>query len=144
VVAVDGSEIAAEAVHAIRYWPFLSAAEIAVLSIAPSTALVARYAGHAELAADELRSVGLDAQPEVRTGEAAHGIVSFAETWDADLIVTGSHGRTGLSRLVLGSVARNVLHHAACSVLIVKRHAAAVPVGEPALVGPAWTMAAAR
>jgi nucleotide-binding universal stress UspA family protein len=32
----------------------------------------------------------------------------------------GTHGRTGLRRLLLGSVARNVLHHAACSVLVVR------------------------
>jgi hypothetical protein len=41
----------------------------------------------------------------------------------ADLIVTGTHGRTGLTRLVLGSVARNVLHHADCSVLVSRQPA---------------------
>ena len=39
---------------------------------------------------------------------------------DADLIALGTHGRTGLSRLLLGSVARNVLNHAPCSVLIAR------------------------
>ena len=42
----------------------------------------------------------------------------------ADVIVLGTHGRTGLERLNLGSVARNVLHHATCSVLIAR-----APVG---------------
>jgi nucleotide-binding universal stress UspA family protein len=36
------------------------------------------------------------------------------------LIVVGTHGRTGLTRIVLGSVARNVMLHAGCSVLIVR------------------------
>jgi universal stress protein A len=40
---------------------------------------------------------------------------------NADLLVVGSHGRSGLSRLVLGSVASYVASHAPCSVLIVKR-----------------------
>jgi nucleotide-binding universal stress UspA family protein len=38
----------------------------------------------------------------------------------ADLVVVGSHGRTGLAKLVLGSVASHVVTHAPCSVLVVK------------------------
>ncbi len=46
-------------------------------------------------------------------------IVDVAEATQAGLVVVGTHGRTGLARLLLGSVARNVLHHAPCSVLVV-------------------------
>jgi nucleotide-binding universal stress UspA family protein len=45
--------------------------------------------------------------------------VHAARERQADLVVVGSRGLTGLPRLVLGSVARNVLYHAPCSVLIV-------------------------
>ena len=69
---------------------------------------------------DELRAVGLNAVPEGREGDAATEVIAAAQATNADLIVIGTHGRTGLSRLVLGSVARNVLHHATCSVLIAR------------------------
>jgi nucleotide-binding universal stress UspA family protein len=47
-------------------------------------------------------------------------IIDLAKSWTADLIVMGSHGRTGVSRLFLGSVAEDVLKDAPCSVEIVK------------------------
>jgi universal stress protein A len=50
-------------------------------------------------------------------------IVAFAEEKRADLIVMASHGRTGLSRLLMGSVAEAVLRRATCPVLIVKQPA---------------------
>ena len=52
--------------------------------------------------------------------DARHAIVEAATVWPADLIVIGSHGRTGLDRFLLGSVAESVMRHAPCSVEIVK------------------------
>ena len=46
-------------------------------------------------------------------------ICELAKNWPADLIVVGSHGRTGLSELFLGSVSNYVMHHAPCSVFVV-------------------------
>jgi universal stress protein A len=54
-------------------------------------------------------------------GEPAREIVAFAERENVDLIVMGSHGRTGLSRLLMGSVAECVARRATCPVLIVKQ-----------------------
>ncbi len=48
------------------------------------------------------------------------GITAFAESNGVDLIVIGSHGRTGFRKLVLGSVANGVLSHAKCPVLVTK------------------------
>jgi nucleotide-binding universal stress UspA family protein len=65
-------------------------------------------------------------QPAVRiehhliSGDAATGILRFAETVPCDLIVMGTHGRTGLGRLVMGSVADQVVRKAPCAVLTVK------------------------
>jgi nucleotide-binding universal stress UspA family protein len=48
-------------------------------------------------------------------------IVDTAERKNADLIVVGSHGRTGLEKLLMGSVTERVIGHAECAVLVVKR-----------------------
>ena len=53
-------------------------------------------------------------------GDPASQIVRYARESGADLIVMGTHGRTGLERLLMGSVAEKVMREAACSVLVVK------------------------
>ncbi|WP_421659020.1 universal stress protein [Leptothermofonsia sp. ETS-13] len=50
-------------------------------------------------------------------GEPGRVICQLAQSWDADLIVLGRRGHSGLSELILGSVSNYVLHHAPCSVL---------------------------
>ncbi|HEV2287848.1 MAG TPA: universal stress protein [Candidatus Acidoferrales bacterium] len=54
-------------------------------------------------------------------GKPATKIVDAAKSWPADLIVIGSHGRGGVERLLLGSVAESVVRHASCPVLVVRR-----------------------
>ena len=67
-----------------------------------------------------LRSAGFRAETSVAKGDVRETIVDAAEKWPADLIVVGSHGRGGLRRLLLGSVAEFVARHAPCSVLIAR------------------------
>jgi nucleotide-binding universal stress UspA family protein len=62
----------------------------------------------------------LKVETAVRDGHPRTVIVDEAKKWRADLIVMGSHGRTGLSRLLLGSVAQYVVSHAPCSVEVVR------------------------
>ena len=59
-------------------------------------------------------------------GDPAAEIVRYGRDANMDLIVIGTHGRTGLERLLLGSVAEKVLRDASCSVLVVK-----LPKGHP-------------
>ncbi len=54
----------------------------------------------------------------VRGGQPADEILAFAEAKGADLIVLGTHGRRGVRRLVLGSVAEAVMHNAPCPVMV--------------------------
>lgn len=54
-------------------------------------------------------------------GSPASQIVDFAEEENADFIVMGSHGRTGIARLLMGSVAEAVLRRAPCPVLVTKQ-----------------------
>jgi nucleotide-binding universal stress UspA family protein len=58
---------------------------------------------------------------QVRVGGASEQVVRAAAELDADLIVVGTHGRTGVRRLLLGSVAENVVRHAGCAVFVVRR-----------------------
>jgi nucleotide-binding universal stress UspA family protein len=70
--------------------------------------------------AERLRSCGLDATPVVLSGDPKHVIVEQAERTAADLVVVGSHGDKGLTRFLLGGVARAVVRLAPCSVTVVR------------------------
>jgi nucleotide-binding universal stress UspA family protein len=91
---------------------------------------------------DELRTVRpadarLPVEHRLREGGVVEGILEEASASGCDLIVLGTHGRTGLGRLLLGSVAEPVLRRAPCPVLTVKHPLPAtmtVPA-EPALAG---------
>jgi hypothetical protein len=63
---------------------------------------------------------GVSVQAFVMTGKPADAIVETAKEKNSDLIVLGSHGRTGLERLLMGSVAERVIVLAAGAVLVVK------------------------
>lgn len=56
----------------------------------------------------------------IEQGDPRFAIVEYAAQWKADLLILGSHGRKGLARLLIGSVAEYVARHANCSVLIVR------------------------
>jgi nucleotide-binding universal stress UspA family protein len=71
-------------------------------------------------AVDALTRAGLVTETAVREGDPRSAIVDEAEEWGADVIVVGSHGRTGLTRWLLGSVAQAVVGHAPCSVEVVR------------------------
>ena len=57
---------------------------------------------------------------EVASGDPADAIVHVAQEHKADLIVMGTHGRTGLAHAFLGSVAEKVVRHASCPVLVTR------------------------
>jgi len=73
--------------------------------------------------AEELGAVSV--RTIVRVGAVWRSIVNLAEEDHSDLIVIGTHGRTGVRHLLLGSVAEQVVRHAHCPVLTVGRPAAA-------------------
>jgi nucleotide-binding universal stress UspA family protein len=87
-----------------------------------------RTQGDQALAAEaaRIRRPGFTVDVELRDGSAVHEILAAAEEWPADVIVLGTHGRGGMERLVLGSVAEKVLRKARCAVLAVP-HAAIAP-----------------
>jgi nucleotide-binding universal stress UspA family protein len=143
VFATDDSPSARAAEAILAGWPMFGRLPIHVLSVAEvvlswttgiaptmSGELLDVYAAefreskaqHQRIATDaagRLRDAGRRVDSEIREGDAAGEILAAAEKRGADLIVLGSRGRTGLTRLLLGSVARNVLSGSAASVLIV-------------------------
>lgn len=62
-------------------------------------------------------------QHKVLKGSPVDELVKYAEDHEIDLIVMGTHGRTGLSRLLMGSVAEGVLRRSPCPVLTIRQHA---------------------
>jgi len=149
LVSLDGSELAENALApALRIAEAMAAraggqpVKLILLRVVGPVALVAAD----PLLYDELMRMGIDeAQAYLNTvvtslkpgqvaveahaaaGSAANAIVQYAETNGVDLIVMCSHGRTGSSRWVYGSVAEKVLHHASCATIIIRAH-----VGVPA------------
>jgi nucleotide-binding universal stress UspA family protein len=71
--------------------------------------------------AGELARQGLTVDTAAREGYAPDVIVEEARTRDADLIAMGTHGRTGLAHLLLGSTAQRVVQHAPCPVMTVRQ-----------------------
>jgi universal stress protein A len=63
----------------------------------------------------------IDVTVRLLDGDPAANIVDAARAHQADLIVVSTHGRTGLSRIFVGSVAEHVIRHAPCSVLVARR-----------------------
>jgi len=67
--------------------------------------------------------LGADAKVHMASaeGHAAESIIKVATDWEADMIILGSHGYTGFTKFVLGSVAESVLLNAPCSVEVVRQ-----------------------
>lgn len=72
------------------------------------------------IAAIRQRTPELAALEFMPIGRPSIEIVKAAKEWPANLIVIGSHGRGGIQRVVLGSVAESVMRHAPCPVMVVK------------------------
>ena len=70
---------------------------------------------------DKAMTVGVPTEFTQVPGNPGAAICELAKTWEADLIMVGSHGRQGLNELLMGSVSNYVMHHAPCSVLVVHK-----------------------
>jgi nucleotide-binding universal stress UspA family protein len=76
------------------------------------------YSNTGDMASKE--GVKFSAETILDVASPADSIVNYAESKKVDLIVMGTHGRTGIKRFLLGSVASGVVAHAKCSVLVVR------------------------
>lgn len=94
------------------------------LAVAPPAINLSELTVAAEngLAAITVAEPGRIAARVVRSGLPAEEIVRYAEEAAVDLIIQGTHGRTGLAHVLLGSVAEKVVRKAPCAVLTVRPH----------------------
>ena len=84
-------------------------------------AATAEANGAIQAAKAQFEAAGVAVETSVVEAHATwRGVVQTAESKQADLIVMGSHGRSGLEKLVLGSVTQAVLSHTKCPVLVVR------------------------
>jgi nucleotide-binding universal stress UspA family protein len=82
--------------------------------------LVKKARSYVEAIKNEAGQTGIKTEVIVREGEAYRVITDTARETGANIIVMGSHGRTGLKRLLMGSVTEKVIGHTPCPVLVVK------------------------
>ena len=139
LVGVDGSAHSQAALDHVKTMPWPKETEVVVLSVSvpviaytvmDASGLTWLASAEEEMATQaqdlaarmvrELRDAGFAAEARVVKGDPRDALVDAARNLHADLLVVGSHGRTGLAKLVLGSVAAHVVTHAACNVLVVK------------------------
>lgn len=139
LIGVDESPFSQAALDYVKRMPWPTDTSIRVISVSPpvflgsseanAPAVVAQliqdqnrmHTQIAERAAQALQAPGPTVDSAMIQGDPRSILVEEARRVGADLLVVGSHGRSGLSKLVLGSVASYVASHAPCSVLIVKR-----------------------
>jgi nucleotide-binding universal stress UspA family protein len=136
LVAADGTPSSQSIPSVLAAWGHaLQGLPVEVLSVAPREGFITPWAVeeedrdsadlilHERIArqvADEMMELGWHTAAVARSGDPGRAIVDVGREWRADLIVTGSRGIGTLQRLVLGSVAHDVLLHARSSVLVVR------------------------
>jgi nucleotide-binding universal stress UspA family protein len=140
LIAVDESSYSERAVEfaAQMRWPAGSTVLVASVVASPPPASAAldaptaaellsaleqdrrRHQSLIDRAQDRLRRAGFCVDGRLLAGDPREQILEAIEREQVSLLVVGSHGRTGLARILLGSVSSHAVAHAPCSVLVVK------------------------
>lgn len=137
LLAIDDSQFSVAAVKAVIQQMQPDRTDVCVLHVVEPVSVIPDYGGGKQIEAAEqwrrergkelvthneqlLVKEGFKVTTVIEEGDPRLCIVDYAAQWKADLIVVGSHGRKGLERLLLGSVAESVARHARCSVLIAR------------------------
>ena len=94
-------------------------AEVSVLMADADKKMEAESQDYLSRTADKLKQEGLAVETAILVGRAADEILGYASQNQVDLIIMSTHGRSGISRWVMGSVADRVLRHSAVPVLII-------------------------
>ncbi len=131
LVTLDGSDVAEQIFSRLENFNN-GDCEIHLLRVALPSAFAGPDAAKAQLevlreaenyllqAEERLREQGLLVESHVRFGHPAEEILDHSQHWNCDLIVMTTHGRSGISRLLMGSVAEKVIRSSAAPVLVVR------------------------
>jgi len=132
LLATDGSKYSSEATERAIDFAQAYGGALNILSIvdvpaefygeAPQVVedLIKKAGTYVESARKQAEARGIGTKVFVREGDTAEVILAVAAEQNAGLTVMGSHGRTGLKRLLMGSVTEKVIGHSHCPVLVVK------------------------
>ena len=130
LVPLDGSKLAEGILPRVEWLAKIHGAEVTLLRVAVAhtfpgmdpvqhqVTVVREAEEYLAKAEEDLKSVGVKTQAVVRYGHDAQEIVEHARNRDFDLIAMSTHGRTGLTQFVLGSVASKVIHTATVPILL--------------------------
>jgi nucleotide-binding universal stress UspA family protein len=126
VASVDGSVCSEQAVPLAAEWSATLGVPLWLVQVAapnrdPTPDLATRgdvsEFGYLKQLAERSPNANFDV---LHSSHPAHELADLADRWPLNLMVMATHGRSGWSRLTLGSVAMNVVHHATCPVLLVR------------------------
>jgi nucleotide-binding universal stress UspA family protein len=127
LVGYDGSECAESGLHGLDVlladpMPSLSQPPIETQETGSFQAMMETARGVAKKGADRLRQLfpSWQIHNKALCGSSYWGLIRAAESWGADLMVVGSHGRSAMSRAIFGSVSHFVINHAPCSVRVAR------------------------
>jgi nucleotide-binding universal stress UspA family protein len=123
LLAIDESKFSERATQAIIHQMRPEGTEVCVLHVVQLTLPVQSVREGRELVSRTERTLskaGFKVSTAVKEGDPRIVVIDYAAEWKADLIVVGSHGRTGFERFLMGSVAESIARHSRCSVQIVR------------------------
>lgn len=148
LVPVDFSDYSRQALRTAQEWAHLYGASVDVLHVVPEALHPAFYVGGVKSIYDmdpdiedtvlerlntfvaETEGPAVEIQPHVQVGNAAPDIVEFVDDHEIDLVTMSTHGRTGLDRFLLGSVAEKIVRHVRCPVVTMKSFGRSLVAGD--------------
>ena len=141
LIAYDGSQAADTALQEVKRRPWPAGTQVHLVSVVDWPAsLELPFPGGPEPGIEAARGAmvakakealgeatsalstrsDLDLSSQVRVGSPKHTLLDAIESWKPDLVVAGSSGKSGMQRLLVGSVCHALVTHAPCSVEVVK------------------------
>jgi|Deesub1362B_J571_1020462.scaffolds.fasta_scaffold00123_67 hypothetical protein len=120
LIATDGSEYSEKAISAAVALAKKHGSNIVAISVAHKEEEIPEAENNVKKVKEICHKEGIKIEAITVTGTPYEAIVTTAQIKKADLIVIGTHGRTGLTKLLMGSVAERVIALAQCSVLVAK------------------------